>query len=184
MRRLQTKNVNVVCEHQTSNEKLKTLNMKIVTEDILDQVVERFDDSDAAYESAVETMEQEQPVLLGYLFSEEFEAFTQEEKEYVLLLSTIIWSALKEANGGTVPPMTQKALVEMEEQNWAKLEGISTQHFHERINVFFEDYAQEDLLAFVEDALADDEEDPMVTKEAREAIFVTLKTVIDCLAAA
>ncbi len=158
--------------------------MKIVTEDILDSVVERFDDSDAAYESAVEALEQEQPVLLGYLFSEEFEAFTQEEKEYVLLLSTIIWSAIKEANGGTVAAVTEKALMEVEEQNWAKLEGITIPHFHERMDVFFDNYAQEDLLAFVEDALADDEEDPMVTKEAREAIFVTLKTVIDCLAAA
>lgn len=158
--------------------------MKIVTEDILDSVVERFDDSDAAYESAVEALEQEQPVLLGYLFSEEFEAFTQEEKEYVLLLSTIIWNSIKEANDGTLPQVTEKALVEAEEQNWAKLEGITTTHFHERMDVFFDNYAQEDLLAFVEDALADDEEDPMVTKEAREAIFVTLKTVIDCLAAA
>jgi hypothetical protein len=157
--------------------------MKIVTEDILDQVVERFDDSDTAYEKAVETMEAEQPVLLGYLFSEEFDAFTQDEKEYLLMLSTIIWTAVKEANG-EVEAVSEAALSEAEEENWNRLEGVTAKRFSERMDVFFQDYAQEDLLAFVEDALADDEEDPIVTKEAREAIFVTLKTVIDCLTAA
>lgn len=154
-----------------------------MTEDILDQVVERFDDSDAAYEKAVEAMETEQPVLLGYLFSEEFDAFTQDEKEYLLMLSTIIWAAVKEANG-EVETVSEVALSEAEEHNWTRLEGVTAKRFSERMDVFFEDYAQEDLLAFVEDALADDEEDPIVTKEAREAIFVTLKTVIDCLTAA
>lgn len=156
--------------------------MKIVTEDILDQIVERFDDSDAAYEQAIEVMEKEQPILLGYLFSEEFEAFTQDEKEYLLLLSTIIWTAVKESNGN-VPQVTEKAIADAEEQNWAKLEGINAQRFHERLDPFFEDYEQEDLLSFVEDALVDDDEDPIVTKEAREAMFVTLKTVIDSLTA-
>lgn len=154
--------------------------MKIVTEDILDQVVERFDDSDAAYEKAVEAIEKEQPILMGYLFSEEFDAFTRDEKEYLLMLATIVWTAVKEANS-EVPLVTENALAEAEEQNWTKLEGVTSKRFNERIDVFFQDYPQEDLLAFVEDALADDDEDPIVTKEGREAIFVTLKTVIDCL---
>ncbi|MFN7115355.1 MAG: hypothetical protein ACK4TA_01065 [Saprospiraceae bacterium] len=154
--------------------------MKVITEDIVDQIVERFDDSDAAYEQAVETMEAEQPVLMGYLFSEEFEAFTQDEKEYLLLLATIIWQAVKESNGN-VPQVSEKALADAEEQNWSKLEGVTAQRFHERLDVFFDEYPQEDLLAFVEDALVDDEEDPIVTKEAREAMFITLKTVIDTL---
>ena len=154
--------------------------MKIVTEDILDQIVERFDDSDAAYEQAVETMEREQPILLGYLFSEEFEAFTQDEKEYLLLLSTIIWTAVKETNTD-IPQVAEKAIADAEEQNWVKLEGVTALRFHERVDPFFENYTQEDLL---EDALMDDEEDPIVSKEAREAMFVTLKTVIDSLTAA
>ena len=38
-------------------------------------------------------------------------------------------------------------------------------------------------LAFVEDALSDDEEE-LITKEGRESIFVTMKSIIDCLTAA
>lgn len=154
--------------------------MKFVSEDILDDIVERFDDSDSAYEQAVETMEREQPILMGYLFSEEFEAFTQDEKEYLLLLSTIIWTAVKESNG-EIAQVTEKDIADAEEQNWAKLEDVTAQRFHERMDVFFTDYSQEDLLAFVEDALVEDDEDPIVSKEAREAMFVTLKTVIDSL---
>ncbi len=158
--------------------------MKIISEDTLDQIVERFDDSDQAYVQAVEQMESEQPVLLGYLFTDEFEAYTQDEKEYLLMLTTIIFTAIRDTNAGALPPVTVQALSAAEEQNWAKLEGISAKSFNERMDIFFEDYIQEELLAFVEDALADDDEDPIVTKEAREPLFVTLKTIIDCLAQA
>ena len=48
------------------------------------------------------------------------------------------------------------------------------------MDVFFEDYAQEDMLAFVEDNLVEDE-DSTITKEGREPIFVALKSVIDVL---
>ncbi len=154
--------------------------MQFVSEEVLDNIVERFDDSEAAYEKAIEAFEKEQPILLSYLFSEEFEVFTSDEKEFMLLLATIIFTANRDVNGAQLQ-VDEKAIADAEETNWAKLEGVTANHFHERIDVFFQDHPQEDLLAFVEDALADDEEDPIVTKEAREAMFVSLKTVIDCL---
>lgn len=154
--------------------------MKLVSENTLDQIVERFDDSEAAYEKAIEDFEKAQPILLSYLFSEEFEAFMPDEKEYMLMLSTIIYTAVKEENDD-IPMVDEKVIADAEESNWAKLEDLSSKRFNERLDVFFQDYDQEDLLAFVEDALAEDEEDPIVTKEAREPMFVTLKTVIDCL---
>jgi len=52
--------------------------------------------------------------------------------------------------------------------------------FRERLDEFFEETKQEDLLAFIEDALLDDEESP-VSKEGREPMFVTLKAVIDTI---
>lgn len=157
--------------------------MRIITEDIIDRVVERFDDSDAEYEKAVTALEEEQPVLMGYLFSEEFEAFTQDEREYLLMLAIITWTSVKET-GDAVPEITEQALADAEEKNWAKLEAATAKHFNDRLDVFFNDSQQEDLLAFLEDALADDDEDTIVTQEAREPIFVTLKSVIDCLTAA
>lgn len=157
--------------------------MSFVSQDIIDAIVERFDDSEAAYEQAIEQFEQTQPILLSYLFSEEFEVFTSDEREFTLMLAVIIFTAVAEVRE-PLPQIDEAAIANAEEQNWAKLEGVSARQFSERIDVFFQDYPQEELLAFVEDALADDDEDPIVTKEAREAIFITLKTVIDCLTAA
>ncbi|MEO0876376.1 MAG: hypothetical protein AAFY48_17390, partial [Bacteroidota bacterium] len=46
---------------------------------------------------------------------------------------------------------------------------------------FFKQHpAEEELLALVEDAILDDDESP-VTNEGREPIFVSLKSIIDCL---
>lgn len=157
--------------------------MQLVSEQILDDIVERFDDSEAAYEEAIQTFEEEQPALLGYLFTEDFDVFTTDESEFMLLLATIIFVANREVNGPR-PPLDEKTIADFEEANWAKLESVTATRFNDRLDIFFKDYPQEDLLAFVEDALADDEEDPIVTKEAREAMFVALKTVIDCLTAA
>ncbi|HMO39237.1 MAG TPA: hypothetical protein PKC76_06460 [Saprospiraceae bacterium] len=157
--------------------------MPFVSQDIIDAIVERFDNAEVAYEQAIEQFEQTQPILLSYLFSEEFEVFTSDEREFTLMLAVIIFTAVAEVRE-PLPQIDETAIANAEEQNWAKLEGVSARHFNERIDVFFQDYPQEELLAFVEDALADDDEDPIVTKEAREAIFITLKTVIDCLTAA
>ena len=47
---------------------------------------------------------------------------------------------------------------------------------------FFQDYPQEDLLAFVEDSLIDDEEnDTPISNIGRNVIFVSMKSFIDCL---
>jgi len=49
------------------------------------------------------------------------------------------------------------------------------------LDIFFKDYPQEDLLAFAEDALTEDDDSP-VTAEGREPMMVFLKTAIDVMA--
>ena len=78
----------------------------------------------------------------------------------------------------------EKAIFEVEnaeERNWTILKLAKGRDFQERLNAFFEDHPEkEDLLSFIEDALLEDEDSP-VTAEGREPLFVSLKTVIDCL---
>ncbi|MFT5382917.1 MAG: hypothetical protein ACI81W_000313, partial [Saprospiraceae bacterium] len=64
---------------------------------------------------------------------------------------------------------------------WEKLSENQSKGFRDKLDVFFENTSQEDLLAFVEDALVQDEEDDMISPEGREYVFITLKTIIDCL---
>lgn len=152
--------------------------MQFVPESIIDKTVENLGAAEDL-NTIVEDFKSHQPVLLAYLFSENFELLTQKEREFMLFLSLVIWKSC-ESKQTEIFPVEQSMLEELEENNWAKLNKTSSGKFNERIDVFFNDYPQEDLLAFVEDALAYDDNDE-VTKEGRGFIFVALKTVIDCL---
>jgi hypothetical protein len=154
--------------------------MAFVSETVIDQHIDRLETTSGAYEAALAEMEKEQPVLLAYFFSENFDLFTHDERDYLQYLALVIWSAAREVCGSK-PPVNEEQISEAEDINWEKLEAVGSHIFRERVGVFFENYPQEDLLAFVEDALLDDEEDPLVTKEGREALFVTLKSVVDLL---
>ncbi|GJM31058.1 MAG: hypothetical protein DHS20C18_00590 [Saprospiraceae bacterium] len=153
--------------------------MAFVSEEIIDGIAGQFGEDGAAYEKAVEALQQHQPILLGYLFSENFEAFTQEEREFMLYLLLVIWYSYEKVHG-TIPVITEALLEEADEKNWTLINEVRGGRFRDRLDVFFDQTTQEDLLAFVEDALAEDE-DQLVTAEGREAIFITLKSIIDCL---
>ncbi|MCB9297543.1 MAG: hypothetical protein H6559_31115 [Lewinellaceae bacterium] len=159
--------------------------MKLISENLIEQAAELLDGPEENYERAIEEMRKKQPVLLSYFFTENFQVFTQGEKEYLFYLMLVIWKAIT-LNGEAVPPVTEQQLSQAEDDNWERLQGVKARGFHERLNVFFNNYPQEDLLAFVEDALAEEEgeEGELVTKEGREAIFICLKTAIDCLTGA
>ena len=155
--------------------------MEFVSEKIIDAVALSLEDSAGAYEDAVEQLREEQPVILAYLFNEELKIFTQGEKEYMLYLILVIWQAIKTANAESQPSTSADAFTATEEKNWEILQAQKKRSFRDKLDVFFDQYPQEDLLAFVEDALVEDEEEEsVVTKEGREAVFVILKTVIDC----
>ncbi|MCO6476614.1 MAG: hypothetical protein J5I94_08325 [Phaeodactylibacter sp.] len=156
--------------------------MKFISEHLIGQAAELLNASEENYERTVEEMQAAQPVLLSYFFTENFEVFTRKEQEYLFYLLLVAWRAIT-LSGEDLPPVTEQQLAQAEEENWEQLQGVRAKGFHERLNVFFEGYPQEDLLAFAEDALAEEEaeEAPLVTQEGREALFVSLKSAIDCL---
>lgn len=155
--------------------------MQLITEDAIDQVVEDLEQNPAAYAAVLEAMQQQQPVLFAYPFTENFEAFTAEEREYFLFLMLVVWRAV--SSHEPPPQVGEQQLSEVEDANWAIILGNQGGSFRSRLDPFFKDYPQEDLLAFAEDALTQDEEDNglLVSKEGQEALFVSLKTIVDCL---
>ncbi len=156
--------------------------MKFINEHLIDQAAESLNTSEENYERTVEEMQVAQPVVLSYFFTENFEVFTRKEQEYLFYLMLVIWKAIT-LSGEEMPAVTEQQLARAEDENWEQLQGVKAKGFHERLNVFFEGYPQEDLLAFAEDALSEEEgeDTPLVTQEGREALFVSLKSAIDCL---
>ncbi len=153
--------------------------MESISEQIIDRTAQQLEQTPDSYVQAIETMKKEQPALLAYFLSDDFELLTELENEYMLYLGIVIWKSIEQV-ASKLPKVSEKALENAEESNWDRLSTVTSNKFRERMNVFFEQYPQEDLLAFVEDALVDDE-DSFVTKEGREPLFVALKSVIDVL---
>lgn len=156
--------------------------MKFVSEAIIDQVIESLDQSDEALEKSDQEMADIQPAVVDFLTQEAFDLLTEEEQDYLLLLGLTLWESARKVND-SIPVISAESLGDAEEANYDILEKATGKNFHDRMDVFFQDYPQEDLLAFVEDALAD-EDGEIVTSEGRETLFVTLKTLIDVLDAA
>ncbi|HNL40035.1 MAG TPA: hypothetical protein PKH43_12890, partial [Saprospiraceae bacterium] len=141
--------------------------------------------SDEQYEERMEAFASAQPVLVAYLFDDEnFHLLTDDEKGFLQYLALIAWSAVVKT-AGDVAAVSEEAIGEAEEKNYAVLEQSTAKKFRDRLDPFFDNYPQEDLLAFAEEAVLEDEDDPdtLVSKEGREPIFIAMKTIIDVLTA-
>jgi hypothetical protein len=153
--------------------------MLFIDEKTIDLAIDAISDSDERYDAALESIESQQAELMAYIFGEDEATFSDEEKDFLLYLLLIIWEAIR-LKVSAIAPVTAAALAEAEEATWESMEANVGKKFRERLDEFFEETKQEDLLAFIEDALLDDEESP-VSKEGREPMFVTLKAVIDTI---
>ena len=152
--------------------------MKFINEEQIDFASEHLETSEQAFVHTLEDLQRQHPIVFSFLLSENLEVLTVAERDYMFYLLAILWKALRDdLPAGTV--ISEKALGEAEERNWTLLQASKSKRFRERLDPFFEDYPQEDLLAFLEDALVDEEED-LLTREGREPIFVSLKSILDC----
>lgn len=151
----------------------------MISEQAIDKAADWLDETEDHYAQTVRQMQEQHPILLSYIFSETFDAFTRLEKEFFLYITLVAYLAIGRESGQP-PAVSEQQLSKAEEHNWRLLQDVKSRHFHERLDVFFEDSPQEELLAFAEDALSD-ENDEWITKEGREAVFVSFKSIIDCL---
>ena len=160
--------------------------MQFVSEKIIDAAIDGLEElDDEQYEQRMEAFAEAQPVIFAWLFSEQFELLTEDEKGYLQYLALIVWLSVTKVNGET-DAVSEEQIGEAEERNFETLEKSTAKKFRDRLDPFFEGSTQEDLLAFAEEAVLEAEDDPesLVSKEGREPIFVALKTMIDVLTAA
>jgi len=155
------------------------MTIPFIAEKNIDTVAESLNGTDNDYDQAITDMQAKQPILFSYLLSESFKLLTKEETDYLLYLGLVIWKTI-DAESKTLALLMSDKIEEAEEKNWTLLNESKAKKFNDKLDVFFDKYPQEDLLAFVEDALVDDE-DSFVTKEGKELLFIGLKTTIDTL---
>jgi GTPase Era involved in 16S rRNA processing len=155
--------------------------MQLISEDIIESVIDAIEESEETPEMQIEQLEKEQPMLLAYLANEQFDTLTEEERSYLFYLTWVIYQSAKTSEQVKVLPMiTEEALGEAEEDNWETYLDNTSKDFRRRLDPFFEATEQEDLLAFLEDALIDDD-DATITEVGRDLLFIGLKTVMDCI---
>ncbi|MBI5914362.1 MAG: hypothetical protein HY842_03230 [Bacteroidetes bacterium] len=157
----------------------------MIPESIIDQVIEKFENQTVDYEQTVQDFADRQPALFSFLIADNEGVFSQDEEDFLLYLALVIFKSVETANPD-VPVAEEEEISETEEANWSLMESSKAGDFHKRLDVFFEKSPQEDLMAFVEDALTgeaenEDGESFHLTPEGREPMFVALKTVIDVL---
>jgi len=156
--------------------------MKFISEEVINEIVEQFESNTELFDEKVKSLGNTQPNILAYILSDEFNILKDKEREFLLYSTTVICSSILQDTEISI--VEQDTIGEMEEMNWEAFQGQKGT-FRERLDLFFENYPQEDLLAFVEDSLFvdDDEKDEVLTKVGRDVIFVALRSIIDVLVA-
>jgi hypothetical protein len=160
--------------------------MFMIHESIIEKVVGQFESQQVSYEKAVQEFARQQPALLSFVMSETEGAYTEDELDFLLYLAIVIYKSIEKGVGEELDRVSEEEIIQAEEANWEIMSKSGGKAFRERLNPFFENSSQEDLLAFVEDSLTsgaenEDGEDVRLTPEGREPMFVTLKTMIDVL---
>ncbi|MEM7573871.1 MAG: hypothetical protein AAF433_13275 [Bacteroidota bacterium] len=151
----------------------------MIQEATIERTLERLSGGGEDFAQDLADFGEVQPFLLAYLTQEDTEAFTAQEQELLLFAAVVIYQSI-------IDELPEPARVEgeaialAEEKNYVLLQEQQSRNFRERITVFFEQSTEEEILAVVEDLLTADEDSP-ISSEAREAMFVCLKTVMDTL---
>jgi hypothetical protein len=152
--------------------------MQFISENIIDQSIQKYEDA-SVLEQDVKQLREVNPVLMGFISSDRLDLLKPEELYLLEFIVLVVYSSVKNVLGHD-PKIIGKELESFEEVNWETWNQNIVKSPKTAFDAFFNEYPQEDLLAFVEDSVQQDEESPM-TNVGLELIAVTAKSVIDAL---
>lgn len=153
----------------------------MIQESTIERILERLESGTDDFAIEIQDFAHSQPGLMTYLTDEDNDIFTEAEREILLFGAVVIYQSVTDQLVEP-EPASGAAIGQAEEANYA-LVGDGKGPFHERITPLFEASAEEELLAFAEDLLVPGEDEDVISNEAREPLFITLKTVVDVLTA-
>jgi len=110
----------------------------------------------------------------SYIYSEIMPNLLEDEKGICLFCLSVLGKTMHDHNGFVFSDVDQ--YVEAEENNWSIRD--KNQKWNDALDIYFNAYPEEDLLAFVEDMLIDDD-DQSLSLVGKEIIFVSCKSLID-----
>lgn len=119
------------------------------------------------------------PELLVYLETEIFNLLSKVETDVLTFCIEVINQSIIKKHK-SLPDFDLEDFNNKEEVNWTLREDSSS--WESAKDSFFKEYKEEDLLAFVEDILVEDEDDQL-SKISKEFIFITSKSYIDSMCA-
>jgi hypothetical protein len=155
--------------------------MNFINEEVINPVIDLISDNDELFEKYMLEFAEEQPFLLAFLLSEGFDVLSDEEKSMLFYLSMIIYfSVVNGVEGAEIEMIELEKIQSTDEDNWTEVDHAKFKTMKEIADHFFQGFEQEDLLAFVEDALMEDEEYE-ISNIGRNVIFVSMKSFIDVL---
>jgi hypothetical protein len=137
----------------------------------------------------VDSLEQQQPALLEYLMTPP-EEFTIEESENLMYAGIVVWRVFNEY-GPPIDLISEDDIYEIEDKNIDVMMTLERESAGDGIAVIermLEAYPQPHLLASIAEILLvedeEDEDEELISDQARGTMMLILKTVLDSLIAA
>ncbi len=150
----------------------------MIQEATIERILERIESGMDDFSAEIQDFVEAQPHLAAYLTNEDSDTLNEDERTLLLFGAIVIYQSVMDER--TIPGVISEEMVgQLEEENYALMPEKGA--FRERLTPFFEDSEEEELLAFAEDLIVTEADEEGITKEAREPMFIALKTVVDCL---
>lgn len=147
----------------------------MITEKLIEANFEKVTQFD---ESNIDPFIEEQDEFLSYIKSEIAPNLIDEELKLFLFCISVIYNSVRENNGGNEVIFDIEMFEKNDELNWGKRDKSTS--FEKSKDLLFEKYPEEDLLAFVEDIITEDD-DENLSDVGKEIIFLNAKSYIDTL---
>jgi len=152
---------------------------KYITEEDIDKYLLQLESEQMVSESLAELLQAE-PAACAAVFSKDIDVLLEQEKGLLTYIATALWTTVK-GEGYTTSELKPEEIETIEEKQF-ELFQAQKGSFRDRLDIFYKDYPQEDLLALVEDLLESEaEEEDALTKEGKELIFIKCKTLLEVL---
>ncbi len=149
--------------------------MKFISEKIIDKTIDQIQQEDP--DMYIVELSEHQPSLIQFIASENFKLLREEEFDTLMFLLLVIWKAVDSET--ETEEIEAQTIEENDEKNWSVVNELGNKNFAKVLDHYFDNYKQEDLLAFVEDTLAGEEAD--ISQVGKELLLITCKTFIDSL---